>query len=87
MDAEQWTRAFGPFDDDGKPVEVDALATTEAIRTAAPPHAMFTIRSASGSSTAIEASAFPIVASEAGSSGAMILFWPAPGERRRGGRR
>ena len=32
MEAEQWTHAFGPFDEDGSPVEVDALATTEAIR-------------------------------------------------------
>ena len=43
-----------------------------------PSHAEFTIRSADGESTAIEASAFPIVASEAGSSGAMVLFWPVP---------
>ena len=78
MDAEQWTRAFGPLDGGGAPVEVDALATTEAIRSGRPSHAEFTIRSADGESTAIEASAFPIVASEAGSSGAMVLFWPVP---------
>ena len=78
MDAEQWTRAFGPLDGGGAPVEVDALATTEAIRSGRPSHAEFTIKSADGESTAIEASAFPIVASEAGSSGAMVLFWPVP---------
>ena len=78
MDAEQWTRAFGPLDGGGAPVEVDALATTDAIRSGRPSHAEFTIRSADGESTAIEASAFPIVASEAGSSGAMVLFWPVP---------
>lgn len=78
MDADQWTRAFGPFGSDGVPVDVDALKTTEAIREGRPAHARFTIRTADGSSEAVEASAFPIVASES-SSGAMILFWPLGG--------
>ncbi len=76
MDAEQWTTAFGPFADDGEPIAVDGLATTEAIRAGRPAHALFTIRSANGSRHSIEASAFPIVTSDKGSSGAMILFWP-----------
>ena len=76
MTAEEWTSAFGPFDGDGKPVDVDSLATTEAIRAGRPAHATFTIRTASGAPAAVEASAVPIVASEEGSSGAMILFWP-----------
>ena len=62
---------------DGRPIEVDALATTEAIRAGRPAHATFDDpRPRDGDGTAIEASAFPIVASEHGSSGAMILFWP-----------
>jgi PAS domain-containing protein len=80
MTAEEWTSAFGPFDNGGAPVDVDMLATTEAIRAGRPAHATFTIRTANGSRTAIEASAFPIVASEEGSSGAMILFWPLNGK-------
>jgi PAS domain-containing protein len=76
MEADQWTQAFGPFDFKGSPVEVDALKTTEAIRHGRPAHATFTIRVAGGERRAIEASAFPIVASEQGSSGAMIFFWP-----------
>ncbi len=76
MEADQWTRAFGPFDGSGSPVEVDALATTEAIRHGRPAHATFTIKAAGGERRSVEASAFPIVASEHGSSGAMILFWP-----------
>jgi PAS domain-containing protein len=75
MTAEEWTRAFGPFDRDGSPVEVDDLAITEAIRAGRPAHGNFTIRAANGERTKIEASAFPIVASEEGSSGAMVLFW------------
>ena len=76
MEAEEWTTAFGPFNVDGAPVEVDALKTTEAIRSGRPAHATFTIQVAGGAKREIEASAFPIVASEQGSSGAMVLFWP-----------
>jgi hypothetical protein len=57
-------------------VEVDTLPTAEAIRAGRPAHAIFSIRAVDGKHTRIEASAFPIVASEKGSSGAMILFWP-----------
>jgi PAS domain-containing protein len=79
MSAEQWTAAFGPFDSDGAPIEVDSLAPTEAIRAGRPAHGKFTIRAADGKRVAIEASAFPIVASEEGSSGAMIFFWALSG--------
>jgi PAS domain-containing protein len=79
MTAEQWTHAFGPFGKDGAPVDVDTLAVTEAIRAGRPAHASFEIRTASGSMAPIEASAFPIVAGDQGSSGAMILFWPLGG--------
>jgi PAS domain-containing protein len=76
MSAEQWTETFGPLDKDGAPLDVDGMATTEAIRAGRPAHGTFTIRAANGERISIEASAFPIVASEHGSSGAMILFWP-----------
>ena len=48
MNAEQWTTAFGPFSKDGNPVDVDRLATTEAIRAGRPAHAMFEIRTGAG---------------------------------------
>jgi PAS domain-containing protein len=76
MSPEEWTSTYGPFDADGKPVELDELPTTRAVRDGRPAHAVFTIRSANGGSREIESSAFPIVASEEGSSGAMIFFWP-----------
>ena len=79
MTADQWTTAFGPFSKDGNPVDVDRLATTEAIRAGRPAHATFEIRTGSGAMQPIEASAFPIVASQHGSSGAMVLFWPLGG--------
>jgi PAS domain-containing protein len=76
MEADEWTQAFGPFKKDGSPIEVDTLAVTDAIRSGRPAHANFVIRTAGGGTRPIEASAFPIVANDHGSSGAMILFWP-----------
>ena len=73
---EQWTATYGPFGEDGKPMALDDLPTTRAIRDGRPAHASFRIRSAAGSEREIASSAFPIVASEEGSSGAMVLFWP-----------
>jgi hypothetical protein len=55
---------------------LDDLPTTRAIRDGRPAHASFRIRSAAGGEREIASSAFPIVASEEGSSGAMVLFWP-----------
>lgn len=76
MTAEEWTSTFGPLGTDGQPIAVDRLAVTDAIRAGRPAHGEFRIRAAGGEERTIEASAFPIVASEEGSSGAMILFWP-----------
>ena len=76
MSPEEWTSTYGPFGDDGKPMALDDLPTTRAIRNGRPAHAKFRIRSAGGVERQIASSAFPIVASEEGSSGAMVLFWP-----------
>jgi PAS domain-containing protein len=76
MSPEEWTSTYGPFGADGTPVDLDELPTTRAVRDGRPAHAVFTIRSANGNVREIESSAFPIVASEEGSSGAMIFFWP-----------
>ena len=86
MSPEEWTSTYGPFGEDGKPLELDELPTTQAVRSGRPAHAAFRIRAASGVDREIESSAFPIVASEEGSSGAMILFWPT-GSKGNGGRR
>ena len=79
MDPSQWTSTFGPFDDEGNPIDIDTLHVTEAIQEGRPAHARFCIKSTAGETHEIEASAFPIVANEGGSSGAMIMFWPAGG--------
>ena len=76
MSPAEWTSTYGPFGDDGKPVALDDLPTTRAVRNGRPAHGVFRIRSTGGVEHEIESSAFPIVASEEGSSGAMIFFWP-----------
>ena len=81
MSPEQWISTYGPFGEDGKPIALDDLPTTRAIRDGRPAHAIFRIRSAGGAEREIASSAFPIVASEEGSSGAMILFWPTDDQR------
>jgi PAS domain-containing protein len=86
MDSTEWTGSFGPFDDDGNSIGVEELDITQALRNGRPAHSRFCIRSARGREHGIEAAAFPIIASEEGSSGAMIFFWPqeengAGGER------
>jgi PAS domain-containing protein len=75
MDPEEWTSTFGPFDDSDQPIPLDELDTTKAVGEGRPTHSRFFIRSAHGERQEIEASAFPIVASEEGASGAMIMFW------------
>ena len=76
MSPQQWISTHGPFGEDGEPVALDDLPTTQAVREGRPAHAVFRIRSAGGAEREIASSAFPIVASEEGSSGAMVLFWP-----------
>lgn len=76
MDPVEWSDAFGPFDDEGNPIDLDELDITHSLRNRRPAHSRFCIRSAKDDEHRIEAAAFPIVASEEGASGAMILFWP-----------
>jgi PAS domain-containing protein len=85
MSPEEWTAIHGPLDEERKPFALDELPTTRAVRSGRPSHAVFCIRSATGEEHEIESSAFPIVASEEGSSGAMIFFWPAHGNGGGGG--
>lgn len=76
MPPERWTATFGPFDDQGRAIPVKELATTEAVRRGRAVHSRYRIRSADGTAHTIEASVFPIIASEEGTSGAMVFFWP-----------
>ena len=81
MGPDEWIATHGPFGEDGKPMALDDLPTTRAIlrRTAGQP--TFRIRTANGGEREIASSAFPIVASEEGSSGAMIMSGPRRSSR------
>lgn len=76
MSAAEWTARFGPFDDDGEPIPIDELEVTEALRDGRPAHSRFCIRSSRGEDRKIQATALPIVGSQEGRSGAIVIFWP-----------
>jgi len=83
MPAEQWGRAVGPFAEDGKPMPIEEIPTTRALRRGRPAHGSFTIRSVKGDEYEIESTALPIVA-EGGQEGAMIFFWTRANANSRG---
>ena len=71
--AAEWTRDFGPFDEDGEPIPYDDLPATIAVRAGQPYHGKFRVCTAEGMSD-VQASAIPIVG-PGGSSGAIVFFW------------
>jgi PAS domain-containing protein len=81
--AEEWSQAIGPFDAGGRPLPIEELHTTKALRRGRPAHGTFTMRSVKGDAFEIESTALPIVA-EGGQEGAMIFVWPR-GRSRDGG--
>ncbi len=76
MEPERWMAAFGPFDGDGKPIPIEEVPLTVALRDGRPGHSTFTIGSAHGKRHEIAASGMPIIGTESGASGAIIFFWP-----------
>ncbi|HEU4979556.1 MAG TPA: PAS domain-containing protein [Solirubrobacteraceae bacterium] len=78
MPPEEWGTAFGPMDEDGRPLPIDELPLVISLRHGLPAHHRFAIRSLDGTSHTIEVSAMPIVA-QGGRRGAMAIFWPVEG--------
>ncbi len=74
LEAVDWTREFGPFDEDGDPIPYDELPATVAVRAGRPHHGEFTVYAAAGREH-VAASTIPIVG-PGGSSGAFVFFWP-----------
>jgi PAS domain-containing protein len=75
MDAEEWTRTFGPLDSDDQPIPLDEITLTAAVRDGRPDHGTFRIRNAGGTCHDVAASAVPVVGPD-GASGGMVFFWP-----------
>ncbi len=80
---EEWTRTFGPFDDEGAPIAIDDLPLTTAVQEGRPAHSEFCIRSSDGEKHKVAASAMPIVGGTSGASGAMVIFWPVDEDKAR----
>ena len=79
MPVQEWTAAFGPFDEEDRPIPFDELELTRALRDNRPAHDRFCMRPADGGRLTIEMSALPIVGT-GGYRGAMVVFWPAEEE-------
>jgi PAS domain-containing protein len=77
--AEQWISEFGPFGEDEQPIPYEQIPATEALRRGRPFHGNFRICGAGGIRQDVATSAIPIVGS-AGSSGAIVIFWPLDGD-------
>jgi PAS domain-containing protein len=79
MTPEEWGTVFGPLDADGRPMTIEELPLTRALRGGRPAHSRFQIRALDGALRRIEVSAIPILTS-GGSRGAMAVFWPMADE-------
>jgi PAS domain-containing protein len=78
MTAGEWTSTFGPFREDGQAMSYEEIPATLAVRENRPYHGRFQIQVAGGTRKEVAASAIPIVG-VAGSSGAIVIFWPVDG--------
>jgi PAS domain-containing protein len=75
LSAEDWTSAFGPLDDAGRPIPVEHQPLTGALRANRAGHAPHRIRSLTGAEHVVEVSGVPIMGA-GGFHGAMLFFWP-----------
>ncbi len=75
MPADEWSKQFGPFDENGVPIPYHRLDLTNALMGNRPAHDRFCVRSGEGDYREIEASGLPIVGA-GGYRGAIVIFWP-----------
>jgi len=73
---EEWSAEMGPVDAEGRPVDLDDLPLTSALRDGRPGYGQFFIR-AEGGLLEIVAGALPLVG-PTGNNGALVVFWPVP---------
>ena len=78
MDADEWSTAFAPRDDDGNPIGLADLPLGVAIIERHPDHRMLRIQSVDGTERRIEVTAFPLFAHEDECLGAIAIFWETP---------
>jgi PAS domain-containing protein len=75
---EEWSAEMGPVDADGRPIPIEELPLTAALRDGRPGYGQFFIR-AEGGLIEIVAGTLPLVGAS-GNHGALVVFWPVPKE-------
>lgn len=75
MPAEEWSQAFTPVDDDGKPIPPEDLPLMITLAEHRPACRRFHIRGMNGVSRHIEVASIPIVGHQGDFLGAAALFW------------
>lgn len=71
----EWGSMFEPLDADGKPIPIEALPLTKALRELQPGHIAMGITGLDGESKAIEVTAIPLFARANEFVGAVAIFW------------
>ena len=74
----EWNAELGPVDADGRPIPIEELPLTSALRDGRPGYGRFFIR-AEGGLMEIDAGTLPLVGAT-GNHGALVVFWPVPKE-------
>ena len=74
---EEWSD-IGPFEENGDPIEWDALPLTTALRENRPAHDRFRICTDRRDLMMVETSAVPLTTAD-GFHGAIVVFWPSDG--------
>jgi PAS domain-containing protein len=75
----EWNAEMGPVDEHGRPVPVEQLPLTSALRDGRPGYGRFFIRAEAGL-LEIVAGALPLVG-PTGNNGALVVFWPVPADQ------
>lgn len=79
MPPDEWTEAFGPFDDEGQQIPFDEHPLTIAIRAGRAGHYVQRFKSDGRADFEVAVSAIPLVGNS-GFEGGLVFFWPTGGE-------
>jgi PAS domain-containing protein len=75
MTREEWSTTFRPTDEQGRPLEPEALPLMIAFNDRRPTHGSLWIQGFDGVRRYIEATAFPLIGQSDRFLGAVVLFW------------
>jgi PAS domain-containing protein len=75
LDSNEWGTIFSPLDPSGRPIPVDNLPLTRALRDLQPGHLAMKITGLDGEQRMIAVTAFPLFARANEFVGALAIFW------------